>query len=128
MRDVSDDARPRFIAVTIDCNDLDAMTRFWAELLDVEFQIADQFGFIGHTPDRKVTLWLQRVPEERTGKNRLHLDFAVPDLDASLERVRHLGGQVGEEHTWREYRWRTCSDPEGNVFDIMQATDSPSGS
>ena len=128
MSDVPDHVRLRFIAVTIDCNDLETMTRFWAELLGVEFQIAEPFGFIGHTPDRKVTLWLQRVAEKRVGKNRLHLDFAVPDLEASLERVRKLGGDVGEEHTWREYRWRMCSDPEGNVFDIMQATDPPAGS
>jgi predicted enzyme related to lactoylglutathione lyase len=113
--------KPRFIAVTIDCNDLEAMTAFWAALLDVEFQIAEPFGFLAHTPDRKVTLWLQRVPEGRVGKNRLHLDFVVDDLETSLERVRELGGDVGDQHTWREYRWQTCSDPEGNLFDIMQA-------
>ena len=117
---------PRFIAVTIDCNDLETMTAFWGELLGVEFQIAEPFGFLGHTPDRKVTLWLQRVPEPREGKNRLHLDFAVADLDSSLDLVRALGGDVGEAHSWREYHWRTCSDPEGNVFDIMQASEQPS--
>ena len=114
---------PRFIAVTIDCNDLEGMTAFWAGLLNVDFQVAEPFGFLGHTPDRKVTLWLQEVPERRTGKNRLHLDFAVPDLEAALDRVRAMGGEVGEEYAWREYRWRTCSDPEGNVFDIMEASD-----
>jgi predicted enzyme related to lactoylglutathione lyase len=114
-------AVPFIIASTIDCNDLEAMTAFWGGLLDVETQIHDQFGFLAHAIDRKVTIWLQKVDEPKVGKNRVHLDFAVPDLDAALERVIELGGTVGDEQTWQGFSWRTCADPEGNVFDIMQA-------
>lgn len=112
---------PRLIAATIDCNDLHTMTRFWSELLGVASQIHEPFGFLAHPDDRKVTLWLQRVPEPRVGKNRLHLDFAVADLEATLARIEELGGTIGEEHGWEGFRWRTCMDPEGNVFDVMQA-------
>jgi predicted enzyme related to lactoylglutathione lyase len=62
------------------------------------------------------------VPEARAGKNRVHLDFVVGDLDAALERVAALGGTVGHRHTWQGYVWNTCADPEGNVFDIMAAS------
>ena len=112
---------PLLIAATIDCADLDAMTRFWGELLDVEFKTVEHFGFLAHAPDRKVTLWLQKVPEEKVGKNRVHLDFVVSDLDAALERVTELGGGVGERQEWEGFVWNVCTDPEGNVFDIMQA-------
>ena len=112
---------PVLIAATIDCADLAAMTRFWGELLDVEFQVVEHFGFLAHAADRKVTLWLQQVSEAKVGKNRVHLDFVVPDLDATLERVRSLGGGVGDRYEWHGFVWRTCTDPEGNVFDIMQA-------
>ena len=112
---------PLLIAVTIDCADLEAMTRFWGELLDVEFRVVEHFGFLAHAPDRKVTIWLQQVPEEKAGKNRVHLDFVVGDLDAALERVRSLGGEPGDRYEWRGFVWNTCTDPEGNVFDIMQA-------
>ena len=112
---------PVLIAATIDCSDLEGMTRFWGELLDVEFKTVEHFGFLAHAPDRKVTLWLQRVTEPKEGKNRVHLDFVVPDMEASLERVRSLGGGVGERHEWEGFIWTTCTDPEGNVFDIMQA-------
>ena len=118
---------PKLIAATIDCNDLERMTAFWGELLDVPFQVVDHFGFLGHPEDRKVTLWLQRVPEGRVGKNRLHLDFAAGDLDAALARVRALGGEVGERQEWQGHTWNVCADPEGNVFDIMQASGPPEG-
>lgn len=112
---------PVLIAATLDCADLQRMTRFWGELLDVEFKIVDHFGFLAHADDRKVTLWIQQVPERKVGKNRVHLDFVVGDLDAAGERIRALGGDVGDRHEWQGFVWRTCSDPEGNVFDIMQA-------
>ena len=112
---------PVLIAATVDCADLQGMTRFWGELLDVAFKIVDHFGFLAHADDRKVTLWLQQVPERKAGKNRVHLDFVVGDLDAAVERVRSLGGDAGDRHEWQGFVWRTCSDPEGNVFDIMQA-------
>lgn len=66
-------------------------------------------------------MWLQQVPEERVGKNRMPLDFVVGDLDAALQRVTALGGGVDERHEWEGFVWDVCTDPEGNVFDIMQA-------
>ena len=108
------------IATIIDCNDLEAMTQFWSELLDVPSEIHEPFGFLGHSADRKVTIWLQRVQEPRVGKNRVHLDFGVDDLDAALVRVERLGGTIGAKGQWQDFHWRTCADPEGNVFDIMQ--------
>ena len=118
---------PLLIAATIDCSDLETMTRFWGELLDVEFRTLDHFGFLAHAPDRKVTLWLQRVAEQKQGKNRIHLDFVVADLGAALERVEALGGGVGKQHGWQGFVWNTCTDPEGNVFDIMQAQEPDAG-
>ena len=112
---------PLLIAATIDCNDLEAMTRFWGELLDVEFQVMEPFGFLAHAPDRKVTIWLQQVPEEKVGKNRIHLDFVAADMEAAVAKVESLGGAIGDRQQWHDFVWTTCSDPEGNVFDIMQA-------
>ena len=120
-----DHAAPVMIAATIDCSDLEVMTRFWGELLDVEFQIVDHFGFLAHAPDRKVTIWLQRVPEPKEGKNRVHLDFVVADLEVALERIVALGGSIGERQSWQGHVWNICADPEGNVFDVMQAAAEP---
>lgn len=125
MADYTEDSAPLIIAATVDCNDLEGMTEFWSKLLGVESQIHGQFGFLAHPEGRKVTLWLQKVPEERSGKNRVHLDFVAKDLDATLDRVRALGGSVGDRQEWQGFVWRMCFDPEGNVFDVMQAQEPP---
>ena len=122
---------PALLATTIDCADLEGMAAFWADLLGVEHQIHEPFAFLAPTEGRRATIWLQRVPEERVGKNRLHLDFVVADLAGACRRVESLGGSLGSESSWLHFHWRTCMDPEGNEFDIMQAEtseDSPSGS
>ena len=68
-----------------------------------------------------MSIWLQRVPEPRHGKNRAHLDFVARDLEGAERRIVALGGTIGERHRWHNFEWRMCYDPEGNVFDVMQA-------
>ena len=114
-------ATPKLLATTIDCNDLEAMTTFWSSLLAVESEIHEPFGFLAPTEGRKATIWLQRVPEKRAGKNRLHLDFVVEDLDEIATQVVELGGSVVGDSGWQDFVWKTFADPEGNLFDIMAA-------
>ena len=110
------------IALTIDCSDLELMTTFWSEFLQTEVQgVHEPFAFLTPPEGTGISIWLQRVPEERTEKVRIHLDFAARDLDAATRRVEELGGSVGEQHQWESFTWKQCFDPEGNVFDIMQA-------
>jgi len=111
---------PLMIAVTIDCNDLEAQTRFWSEMLQVEATTMEPFSFLAPADGRRVSIWLQRVPETKATKNRVHLDFVVADLEAAERRVVALGGSLGDRQTWDAFLWRVCRDPEGNEFDIMQ--------
>lgn len=112
---------PLVVAATIDCNDLESQAEFWSTLLGVEIaEIGPEFAFLAYAPDRKTTVWLQRVPEQKQGKNRVHLDFAVPDLAGAERRIVELGGALGDRQEWKGYVWRTCHDPEGNEFDVME--------
>jgi predicted enzyme related to lactoylglutathione lyase len=113
---------PLLVAATIDCHDHHSLAEWWAELLGVTVTHSDeQFAFLGYAPDRKTTIWFQKVPEVKTGKNRVHLDFAVPDLETTCERIVAMGGTVGEPQSWNGIQWHICRDPEGNEFDVMQA-------
>ena len=59
------------------------------------------------------SLWFQRVPEEKTAKNRQHFDLrATGTFEAERDRLVALGArvlsQVGD--------LSVMSDPEGNEF------------
>ena len=60
-------------------------------------------------------LTLQKVPEVKENKNRMHLDIAVPDVDVAMERIIGLGGsQVSlSEGPPRGF---IGADPDGNEF------------
>lgn len=121
MSDYQGSAVPLMAAVTIDCRDVELLLEFWSKLLQVENRGRQgPFGFLGSAPGRSVVIWLQEVPEPKAGKNRVHLDFSVPDLETAEQRVVELGGSLGGRHRWEGYEWRTCRDPEGNEFDVMK--------
>jgi len=111
----------RFSFITLDCVDIDRVATFWAAALEgsVGEPMDDgRYVFIRDRDDLP-TFCLQRVPEPKATKNRMHLDFEVDDLDATTARIVELGGSwAGGEQTLEEYRWRTVLDPEGNEFDI----------
>jgi len=69
-------------------------------------------------------LGFQKVPEERAGKNRLHLDLVAPigERHAEVERLVGLGATVlGERGGDAEgFVWTTLTDPEGNEFCIAE--------
>jgi len=60
----------------------------------------------------------QRVPEGRTGKNRLHLDVHVGPERREAEIARLVAR--GATELWRgaqgPMEWATLADPEGNEF------------
>jgi predicted enzyme related to lactoylglutathione lyase len=109
--------------LVIDATDPERLARFWCGLLDVSVDatIGDgQFVVLSATKDGH-TVGFQRVPEGKAGKNRLHLDLIVEDLDRATAEVEALGGRWLEPGNTRElegFRWRCLADPEGNEFDI----------
>jgi len=109
--------------LAIDTTDPNALAPFWCGLLDVQVDttIGDgDFLILSATADG-LTVGFQRVPEAKSGKNRVHLDLVVDDLDAATTEVEQLGGRWLEPGTTRElegFRWRCMADPEGNEFDL----------
>lgn len=105
------------IEFTLDCCDLDREADFWqaAAGLRVQGRIADRYVALrGHG----VALTLQRVPEPKTAKNRLHLDLLVYDLEHELLRLESLGASRITRAARQEYGqiWYVLADPEGNEF------------
>ncbi len=108
-------------AVTIDCADPLELARFWAAVFGtgIESSVGDGPHYVDLLPVLGVPiLRLQRVPEPKTTKNRLHLDLLVEDLDHACARVEALGGRRAPGQPLTEYGWSwiVMQDPEGNEF------------
>jgi hypothetical protein len=70
------------------------------------------------TEDRLPGLLFVRVPEEKTTKNRLHLDLRPDDRDTEVQRLLALGATRAEMEQG-EQSWVVLTDPEGNEFCVL---------
>ncbi len=110
--------------IMFDTSDLSAVVLFWSELLGVEASppVANgQFVFLGATAEGAM-IGFQSIAQPKAGKNRMHLDLIVGDLEAATARIEELGGSWVEPGTTRQLEgvsWRCMADPEGNEFDII---------
>jgi predicted enzyme related to lactoylglutathione lyase len=132
------------LVVVIDCSDLDRSAGFWAAVLGYTPVPAStgsastgsastgsaSTGSTGTGPYRGLTpesgagidLLLQRVPDVKGQKNRLHLDLRTPDLDAEVRRVLGLGATLLTREPVAEdgWLWHILADPDGNEFCVLQ--------
>ena len=90
--------------VVVDAHDPVALGRWWAEALGwvVVADAADEFE-IRPTPDRVPGLLFVPVPEEKAGKNRVHLDFRPVDQSqkSNVSFPSVLGGPMSGSVTRR---------------------------
>jgi predicted enzyme related to lactoylglutathione lyase len=113
--------------ITLDCDDVLKVARFWSAALDRPLDPGSDAGFasIGRgDPGRAVPAWFfEKVPELKAAKNRMHLDFVDSDL-AAVARLASLGASVVAEHELSPggQRWTVMGDPEGNEFCVASSS------
>jgi len=112
----------RLAGITIDCADPARLGSFWSALLDTPVTPAGPYQSLLPVGGQGIEIPLQRVPDSKSGKNRLHLDLRTPDLDAEVERVVALGARqlTGMPVTEANWRWHILTDPDGNEFCVLQ--------
>jgi len=101
----------------IDAIDPHAFSAFWGRLLGWEAHPHDDGGSCLRVGD-EVRGWVNRVPEPKTAKNRLHLDIRAASLTPPLE----AGAVVHDEQP----RWTVLLDPDGQEFCVF-LRDEPVG-
>jgi catechol 2,3-dioxygenase-like lactoylglutathione lyase family enzyme len=103
--------------VTIDCADPQRLAAFWSAALGVGVQadIGD-FVLLASPAGGGPAVGLQRVPEARSGKNRVHVDLSGGSRAAEVPRLVALGAAVLAEHEAPGLAWTVLADPEGNEF------------
>jgi hypothetical protein len=130
----------KWYTVVIDCQDLHAQARWWADVLDwqLAFEADSEAAIVPkHEQDRPLSAeeWpavgpgmvFVPVPEGKTIKNRLHIDLAphiTDDRDALIDSLLARGAtrvDVGQDES---ASWTVLADPEGNEFCVLSARDS----
>jgi predicted enzyme related to lactoylglutathione lyase len=116
------------VKVVIDGRDIDRLAAFWSAALGYERLDAWDPSYLNLRPTAAGAdgppLLLQRVPEDKSGKNRLHLDLHPDDGPATVDRLVSLGATVvGEVNI--DYleahgtAFQVMADPEGNEFCVV---------
>jgi predicted enzyme related to lactoylglutathione lyase len=107
------------IGLVLDCEDPARLAEFWTGALGyVSLGEADPYVVL--LPDGRPgpKLLLQRVPEPKTVKNRMHLDIDADDIEAEATRLEALGARRVAKEQRHEFgtNWILMADPEGNEF------------
>ncbi len=105
--------------ITIDCADPRSLAEFWTKALDLDIAFDADGWFVqlrSRTNPAQPYLGLQKVPEERVGKNRVHIDFSTDDREREVRRLVALGATRGADQTVPGLTWTVLQDPAGNEF------------
>ena len=115
----------RSIALVLDCYDPPSLAEFWAEAMGYTIRGGTpngQYVMLKPSEGDGPKLLLQKVPEEKHVKNRMHIDVHVPDIEGEAERLEKLGAARLDPEPVTEFdtAWIRMSDPQGNEFCICR--------
>ncbi len=104
----------RFRDLCLDANDPQAVGTFWGAVLGREVEL-DADGDVSLRPgaDGGPSIYVNGVPEPKTGKVRIHLDVTLEPGQEVTDLLR-LGATVVTEPD--AVRWWVLADPGGNEF------------
>lgn len=112
------------MGLVLDCDDPEKLAEFWAPALGYRrVGSAGQYVLLLPAEPGPPKLLLQKVPEAKTVKNRMHLDIDAADIDTEAARLEALGARrvSGEAFSEHGSRWHLMLDPEGNEFCVCSA-------
>ena len=107
------------LEVVLDCSDPVRLMGFWQEALGYRVHYSGPSLAVLVPDDVNASpLLLQRVPEPKVGKSRMHLDIITEDIEAEVERLGSLGARRLHDgvRSFGPTRWVTMADPESNEF------------
>ena len=108
MRTIGAMTTARFKDLCIDATNLEAMVTFWSETIGLDVirtGSPDIVKLSGINPTQ--TIWVNRVPEFKAVKNRVHLDAHVATTELPGATPVSAPGEFG---------WRVMADPDGGEF------------
>ncbi len=103
--------------ITLDCEDPRPVAAFWSAALGIPIDEGASEFFVSLGAEHPGPNWFfVQVPEGRSVKNRMHIDFDTSDRPAEIERLVALGATKLADHDEFGHSWTRMSDPVGNEF------------
>ncbi|HLI73253.1 MAG TPA: VOC family protein [Acidimicrobiales bacterium] len=109
--------------IVIDCLEPSRVARFWGQVLGWDVQEQDDYFWMSASgqPFPDMTLVFAPVPEEKTVKDRIHLDVSPVGCDQAEEVARILDlGATRVDVGQGDSPWVVLADPEGNEFCVLR--------
>jgi hypothetical protein len=115
----------RAVEVCIDVVDPRPVVAFWSALLGYRSSDDPNGNWIHlESPAGLPVLNLQRVPEPKQAKNRLHLDVYVDDPEEWIDRATALGATTLNLHDDPDDWFCVMADPASNEFCICRESET----
>ncbi|MGZ6545960.1 MAG: VOC family protein [Actinomycetota bacterium] len=109
-------------ALTIDCHDPKLLADFWCAALGYRLdEIDEEDAVVTPAAGPGWTMLFQSVPDEKTVKNRLHLDIRPSGAMATeVARLEQIGATAIARVDEGGSFWTVMGDPEGNEFCVLR--------
>ncbi|SDX54913.1 hypothetical protein SAMN05421504_10374 [Amycolatopsis xylanica] len=113
--------------IAFDCADPYKLASFWSKVVDrpqAEEDFPGDPEAIVELVAGGLTLFFQRVPEEKSVKNRVHVCLRPSDRtrDEEVGRLLEIGaGFVSDQREPDGTGWVVLADPEGNEFCVLRS-------
>jgi predicted enzyme related to lactoylglutathione lyase len=113
--------------ITIDAGDPYKLAQFWSTVTGwpvADGDVPEDDEVLVQAPAPAPGLLFIAVPEGKTVKNRVHLDWGPTERtrDQEVERILSLGGTIHSDHRVPDGRgWVTMKDLEGNEFCVERS-------
>jgi catechol 2,3-dioxygenase-like lactoylglutathione lyase family enzyme len=103
-------------SVVINCANLDLMTAFWSQALDLKVGPVSPEGDFRILAGDIVQLSLQVAKTPVTGRDQMHLDLYTREQSDEVSRLLALGAGFVRHHDDPDDDYVVLTDPEGNQF------------
>jgi predicted enzyme related to lactoylglutathione lyase len=107
------------VELVLDCHEPKRLATFWRAALDYRDYYTDaRLAVLVPKEGIASPLLLQGVPETKVGKNRMHVDIVVDDVEAEVHRLQALGARRIDKgvQSFGGTQWVRMADPEQNEF------------
>ena len=111
-----------FRGLGLDACDVQALSEFWRDAAGYEIEQNEYpyWSMLVSKDSSTPRIIIVQVPESKSDKNRLHIEFDVEDLELEVDRLVALGAHRVAKHEFGNTHWIVMQDPEGNEFCLLK--------